>query len=256
MIAALRFVPCLAFAMALPACGADRFAGPTNMTTMALADDSDSLTKRYFPGMKGSFYATGRDSAPVFGVVQDPSDPGKIFLAGAGAERSWSAAIPLEIEGMKVTSAVPVTLMSGDVQKDGVLDLLLVVAVDSGDDGTGRTQKREAMYLFELAKKLRLVWYGSLLYEGTRTVACEKGFLRREARPRFQVDDDGMLRKLVLEFDRSSFACEGGEGCAKAQECIRDREEGELVLVWDKDLRLWLPEGATESVLKVPDVSL
>ena len=146
---------CSALAVAVAAsCGTAQFTGPANMSAMALADDSDALTQRYFPGMKGAFYATGRESAPVFGVVQDAADPGKLYLAGAGKERSWSVAIPLELEGLKVTSAVPVSLQSGDVQKDGVLDLLLVLSVESGDQEKGRTQKRQAMYLFELAKKL------------------------------------------------------------------------------------------------------
>jgi hypothetical protein len=247
---------CLLIAAVAQSCASEGFVGPSNLVRLSEFEDSAALTNRYFPGMTGSFYASADKGTPVFGVVQDPADPGSLFIAGAGKERSWSVAVPLEAPGFKVSKAQPLVLQSGDLQRDGVMDLLLVLSVEAADEKGGRSQKRTALYLFELSKKIRLTWYGSLSFDGAMSAACSKAIRQVTRSPQFVVDESAVLRKMVLSFDRSSLSCKGGEGCPDPMDCVRNREEGEQVFVWDAELRLWVPEGASDAMTQVPDVSM
>ena len=249
--------PGLLLAVLVASCGSSGFPAPAGMNSLEALNNSEALTQRFFPGMTGSFYAepAGKEGGPVFGIVRSAKEPGKVFLAGAGKERSWSKDIPLEREGFQIAEVAPVSFFIGDVQKDGVADLFLVLDIKSADAATGAEQERRALYLFELAKQLKLVWYQSLSYEGTYKGKERAGFLRYSAEPAFKVDEDGRLKEIVVSHTRTALSCEGEEK-SKEYECGRERDNDELRLVWDEDLRTYRPAEEKDATLKIPDVSL
>ena len=254
----LAFPGLLVTAALVAACGSSGFPAPTGMTSLVALDNSKTLTERFFPGMTGRFYAesAGREGGPVFGIVRGKKEPGKIFLAGAGKERSWSKDIPLEREGFRIAEVEPVHFFIGDVQQDGVADLFLVLDIKSADEKTGRQQERRAVYLYELAKQLKLVWYQSLRYEGTYKGKEGAGFLRYSATPTFKVDDAGRLTEISVSHARTSLSCEPEEKNGEERACGRDRDNDEFRLVWDDDLRTYRTADERDATLKIPDVSL
>ncbi len=252
--------PALGWALAaalVAACGSSGFQAPKGMTALGSLDNSKKLTERFFPGFTGSFYAepAGKEGGPVFGIVRSVKEPGKVFLAGAGKERSWSKDIPLEREGVRIAEVEPVHFFIGDVQQDGLADLFLVLDIKSTDDKSGKEQERRAVYLFELAKQLKLTWYQTLRYEGTFKGGKSAGFLRYNAEPSFKVDDAGRLTEILISHARTSLSCEGAKDSEK-QACARDRNNDEFRLVWDDDLRTYRPAEEKDATLQIPDVSL
>jgi len=242
----------------LSSCGTVSLDAPAGMEPMSESSQSESLTRKFFPSTTGEFYFSGtaEEGAPIFGVLQDKQDPGKLFLAGAGGDRSWSENVPLECAGLKVVSVEPLALYLGDIRKDGTAELMLVLSSESEDEKGETSQARKAVYLFELAKGLRLVWYQTIALEGERTTPCNEGTINYRAKPAFTMDSKGRLDSIVVQFDDVGKTCRGGGQCGGVYACDKRRDEGTVRLQWDDDLKGFRTKDATEIVIKIPDVTL
>ncbi len=252
------FLTVLAGASLLLGCGAATVAPPAGMETLAQATDGDALTRRFFPGRKGTFYVLSSVAdGPVVGLVGDPGDPGSTSLVGAGAERSWSESLPLEGSHRRVTSVRPLQASIGDIRKDGTADLFFIIEVESVlVEGKGR-QTRQAAYLYELGKRATLVWYQSLSVSGKDAASCTSGELKYGAEVQFATDDEGRLGGITVMFDQKRRICRGGSGCEEGKEvCDVGRDSGTTKLQWDEELRTYRQEAATEVVMRIPDVTL
>lgn len=248
----------LAGACLLLGCGSATVAPPEGMEALAQATDGEALTERFFPGRKGTFYVLSTAAhGPVVGLVSDPQDPGSSFLVGAGAERSWSESLPLEGSHRKVTSMRPVQASIGDIRKDGTADIFFIIEIESVPVvGKGR-QTRRAAYLYELGKRAALVWYQSLSVVGKDAASCSGGELDYGASVQFASDDEGRLGGITVKFEQLLRNCQGGSGCDEGKEvCTVGRDSGTVKLQWDEELRTYRQEGATEVVMRIPDVTL
>lgn len=251
-------VTLFAGAMLLLGCSAATISTPAGMQPLVEASDGADLTGRFFPGRQGTFYALSTaGDGPVIGLVGDPQNPGGAFLVGAGAERSWSESLPMEGAHRKVTSVRPVQAAIGDVRKDGTADIFLVVEIESAPtEGKGR-QLRKAAYLYELGKRASLVWYQSLSVVGDDAAACAGGELDYAADLQFGADEEGRLSEITVKFEQVLKSCQGGSGCKTGNEtCTGGRDSGTVKLLWDEELRTYRKEGATEVVMRIPDVTL
>jgi hypothetical protein len=231
---------------------------PSGIETMAESADGASIAQKYFPGMAGRFFHVGgRDEeAPVFGLIHEAKDPGKVFLAGAGSKRSWSEAISLESPDRTVTAVVPETVAIGDLRKDGQTELLLVLTVESQQTGveSGGKQTRTAAYLFELDKRLRLVWYQTLHLKGQTVKPCGDKTMVYSARPAYRIDAVGRLEAITVTSEEELLTCGKGADCKEERTCSKSEDRASVVLIWDEELHGFAEETATELVLQVPDV--
>ncbi len=248
----------LAAGLLMLGCGAATISPPAGMEPLAQATDGADLTSRFFPGNEGTFYVlSSLEDGPVIGLISDPGNPGSAFLVGAGAERSWSEALPLEGGHRKITSVRPLQASIGDIRKDGTADIFLVVEIESGPvAGKGR-QRRKAAYLYELGKRATLVWYQSISVQGKESADCSSGELDYAAQIEFGGDAEGRLEDIVVTFDQVRKTCRGGSSCEIAKEtCTGGRDSGTVKLSWDDELRTYRKEGASEVVMRIPDVTL
>jgi hypothetical protein len=248
----------LAGALLLLGCGTTTIPTPAGMEPLAQATDGAELTARFFPGSEGTFYVLSQTGdGPVIGLVADSKNPGGTFLVGAGSERSWSESLPLEGGHRKVTRARPLQASIGDVRKDGTADIYFVMEIESEPvSGRGR-QTRKAAYLYELGKRATLVWYQSLSVVGKDTGECTGGELDYVANVEFGADAEGRLERVSVKFDQVLKTCKGGSNCETAKEtCAGGRDSGTVQLSWDEELRTYRKEGATEVVMRIPDVTL
>ena len=252
-------VSIIAATLLVAACSTVPLRAPQDMLLMEEQSDSQGLTEKFFPGHKGYFYADpgAGEETPIFGVVHDKNDPGKLFLAGASADRSWSESVPLEAAGRRVVSAKPLGLWLGDIRKDGTAEILLILETASEGEKGIVEQKRTAAYLFELSKRVGLLWYQTLAYEGEKETPCLQQKLRFTAQPDFELDEDGRLAAVKVDFAKSDKLCAGGSGCEKEKnECAKDSLAESIRLEWDEQLRTYKIAEAEEVILKIPDVTL
>jgi hypothetical protein len=248
----------LAGACFLLGCGTTSIPTPAGMEPLAQATDGADLTTRFFPGSEGTFYVLSQaGNGPVIGLVADPQNPGSAFLVGVGAERSWSESLPLEGGHRKVTSVRPLQASIGDIRKDGTAEVYFVLEIESDPvSGKGR-QTRKAVYLYELGKRAALVWYQSISVAGKDSGECTGGGLDYVADVQFGADAEGRLESVTVKFDQVLKTCRGGSGCESTKEtCTGGRDSGTVKLSWDEELRTYRKEGATEVVIRIPDVTL
>lgn len=238
--------------------GAVKFSAPPGMQELSAVGNSDKILKAHYPGKQGAFFtshkATG--SAPVYGVVFDLKDPQTAFVAGASETRSWSEPMALEGATLKVSSVVPDKAYMGDLQNDGSPELLFLVTIKSQDKATGTSQERRALYLYTLSKSLSLTWYKSLLVKGEGKQDCGYQSLDYTASPLFVLGKDKNVTGVTVTQARSSVKCVGGDGCKTAQTCEKEKDTATEKLLWDKELGVFVPEGKSEAVVKIPDISL
>jgi hypothetical protein len=239
-------------------CGTVPVTVPLGMMPMEEAANGPELVQKFFPGHAGKFYVASQAGAgPVFGLIYNQEEPGKAFLAGAGAERSWSEPLPLESSAWKVVSFKPEMLAVGDVREDGTTELLVQVMITSkGREGDG-TLTRRAVYLYELAKRASLVWYQSLMVEGAQSSGCAGGAINYKATVSYGLDAERRLEKISTAFESNARKCKGGKECKEGKrECQQHNDKDTLELIWDDELRSFKPVESNETILKVPDVSL
>jgi hypothetical protein len=179
-----------------------------------------------------------------------------VALAGAGRQKSWSEAVPLEGGGVEVTGVVPQQILMGDIHKDGTPEVMLVLEVEAKDAKLGLTQKRVAAYLYELGKNLRLVWYHTLSLSADFASQCASGEVRHEGSATFGADAEGRLAEVAVKFERTVRVCKGGEGCPAGLKCSRTSDDGTLRFVLDKELKTLRLENETEASTRVPDLSV
>jgi len=228
------------------------------MQLLTELENGDALTAKFFPGHTGTFFGAekGGENAPIFGVIQDAKDPGKVFITGAGGQRSWSETIPLEKAGMKIVRLKPLSVHIGDVRKDGTADLVFGLAITSGDAEGTLKQQRTAIYMFELAKQARLVWYQTLDLVGKLEKKCESATLKYKARVSYEMTDEGLLEGITVDSLSQGKKCTQGDGCDQKEHCDKSRDESRIQLKWDEGFKTFGKEGATESVVRIPDVTL
>ncbi len=239
-------------------CGTTRtLQPPEGMRELAAASNSGDLAERFYPGKRGQFFAVSDDpNSPLFGVLFDGDGGDKAYLVGAGVNGSWSEVLPLEGAHRKVTGVRALRAALGDVRRDGTGELLLQVEVESVPREGHVKQVRHAVYLYELAKRANLVLYRSLSLEGEDDCPCTGGSVDYTAQVRFTVER-GRVEQIETTYDTVRKVCKGGKGCKKKQRtCSGDRNSGVETLIWDGELRTYRPETSTESVLKIPDVTL
>lgn len=157
---------------------------------------------------------------------------------------------------MIVTAVTPSQAYMGDLQKDGRPELLFLIEVESKHKKTGATQKRQAIYLYTLAKQLTLSWYKTLLVKGEGQQDCGRQSLAYSSSPNFVVDENGAVTGIDVNHALNSVNCTGGSSCKAAESCQRERDTGTVQLQWDKDLNVFLPKGESEAVVRIPDMSL
>jgi hypothetical protein len=251
----LLVLPAMAFVLA---CSTTTVAPPAGMEALAPAKGAEALVARFFPGLEGPVYLLSKaDDGPILGLLGDPKRPGNTVLVGASQERSWSEQVPLEGAHRVVTRVTPVSAAIGDVRKDGLADILFVLEIESRPkEGQGK-QVRRAAYLYALGKEARLVWYGSLFVAGKDELPCGGGELDYQSKPAFLMDEEGQLVEISGSFDQVRKRCSGGEGCEAGQRtCTGGRDSGKWSLRFDEELHTYKQEGATEVVLRIPDVTL
>jgi hypothetical protein len=253
------FLIAISAACLFAACGGGvKFSPPPGMQQLESLGHSQKILDAHYPGKSGLFFSApgAKGPAPVYGVVYDSTKPWTAFVAGASQSRSWSEDMALEGASMTVTSVTPRQAFMGDLQKDGRPELLFLVEVESKHNKTGATQKRQAIYLYTLARQLTLSWYKTLLIKGAGQQDCGRQSLAYSSTPKFVVDEEGAVTGIDVDHALTSVDCTGGSSCKVAESCQRERDTGTVQLQWDKDLNVFLPKGESEAVLRIPDVSL
>lgn len=228
---------------------------PPGMVELVASPAGEALTKRYFPGSHGSFFTVAtQGGGPVFGLVRDGKDPSRFFLAGIGEERGWSHNIPLESSRVEIEYVEPLKVMLGDLQKDGVPELMLVLGIKSRFKEAEGSQLRTAVYIYHLAKRMGLAFYQSLSLKGARAGECGEESVDYSASLLFPTDDRGICTVIDVSFELLSTKCAYATG--PAPECESARNQGTFQLVWDPDLGVFRNPEKTDSLIQVPDVSL
>ncbi|MBM4352953.1 MAG: hypothetical protein FJ109_04040 [Deltaproteobacteria bacterium] len=230
---------------------------PEGSIRLAEGSDSDSLVKRFFPGYGGRFYVVpDRPESPVMGVIWNPKKPADCFFAGASNRGSWSLAMSLEGAAQLVTGVSVIDMFAADIRRDGSNDMFIVLEIRSRAAQGDGSQVRTALYVYELDVKPSLIWYQTLALEGEIESACKRSDKSYAAEVEYALDEMGRIESINVKSDLAGTECTGGKGCEHERECLRARDEADVTLTWDAELRRYVDKDQEESVLRIPDVSL
>ncbi|MBM4371830.1 MAG: hypothetical protein FJ098_09260 [Deltaproteobacteria bacterium] len=229
--------------------------GPPGLDSMLRAEAS-AIT-REFPGYAGSVYALGKDEAHWFGVLTrtGTGDGPEHLLVGIGPRRTWSEALTLEAGDREVTAVEVPAAWLGDLQKDGVPDLVLHLRVTSKQQESGRTQVRDSVRVYGLGQDLHLAWVRTVGLVGSLEEGCRRLTYDHRATPSWTGDAMGGVHAIRVHARTTLETCAPvARDCSGPVICGMDSTEEVHQYVWDADLSGFRAEDAKEVRFTIPDV--